>query len=45
MWLRFESINEMIYFLITKYEDDILSIVPSTIRALNNGDKKTWAVD
>ena len=45
MWLRFESINEMIYFLITKYENDILSIVPSTIRALNNGDKKTWSVD
>lgn len=26
MWIRFESINEMIYFIITKYENDILSI-------------------
>lgn len=26
MWIRFESINEMIYFILTKYERDILSI-------------------
>ena len=26
MWLRFESVNEMIYFLITKYEQDIQEI-------------------
>lgn len=26
MWIRFESINEMIYFILTKYENDILSI-------------------
>lgn len=29
MWIRFEGINEMIYFMLTKYENDILSIVPS----------------
>lgn len=26
MWLRFSSINEMIYFILTKYENDIFSI-------------------
>lgn len=31
MWLRFESLNEMIYFLITKYEDNIISIKPAEI--------------
>lgn len=31
MWIRFHSINEMIYFMITKYAQDIESIVPSTI--------------
>ena len=31
MWLRFDSINELIYFLITKYENDIISIDPATI--------------
>lgn len=29
MWLRFSSINAMTYFILTKYEQDILSIVPS----------------
>lgn len=29
MWIRFESINSMIYFMITKYQDDIMSIVPA----------------
>lgn len=29
MWLKFEELNEMIYFLITKYEDNIYSIVPA----------------
>lgn len=43
MWLRFSSINEMIYFLITKYKDDIITIDPATINA-NEGDE-TWAVD
>lgn len=40
MWLRFDSINAMIYFLITKYEQDIVKIIPSTIDA--QGDIKTW---
>lgn len=31
MWIRFQGINEMIYFLITKYENDIESISPATI--------------
>ena len=31
MWLRFNSLNEMIYFLITKYNEDIISIDPATI--------------
>lgn len=30
MWNKFESINALIYFLITKYEQDILSIIPVT---------------
>lgn len=33
MWLHFESINALIYFLITKYEDNIKDIIPSTIDA------------
>lgn len=42
MWLRFENLNEMIYFLITKYEDNIMSIKPTEIlakpdRAVNKG--------
>lgn len=37
MWLRFQSINELIYFLITKYEDDIISIHP----LINTGDMAT----
>lgn len=31
MWLRFDSINALAYFLITKYEDDIKKITPVTI--------------
>lgn len=41
MWLRFSSINEMIYFLITKYNEDIISIDPSTIHS----SATPWAVD
>lgn len=50
MWIRFHSINEMIYFLITKYENDIIDIIPSTIYA-NENDKSYgdgggyWAVN
>lgn len=29
MWIKFDSINELIYFLITKYEQDIISIQTS----------------
>lgn len=35
MWIRFQSINEMIYFLITKYQDDIISINPATLYSTN----------
>ena len=45
MWIRFDSINEMIYFLITKYEDNIISINPATIKALNKTGSTSWAVD
>lgn len=31
MWNKFNSINELIYFIITKYEDNILSIAAATI--------------
>ena len=31
LWNRFDSINEMIYFLITKYEDNIWEIKPKHI--------------
>lgn len=41
MWLRFESLNSLIYFLITKYENDIVSIQAATID--ENG--SDWAVN
>lgn len=41
MWLRFQSINEMIYFIITKYENDIIEIDPATINTHNT----TWSVN
>lgn len=41
MWLRFDSINEMIYFLITKYEDNILSIVPATVTSYDSDGVET----
>ena len=31
MWLKFEGINALTYFLLTKYNEDIQSIVPTTI--------------
>lgn len=44
MWLRFQSINELIYFLLTKYEDNIIDIKPVEID--NNADNgEEWAVD
>lgn len=43
MWLRFSSLNKMIYFLITKYNEDIVAIIPSFINA--NEGNETWAVD
>ena len=50
MWLRFQSINEMIYFLITKYERDIEDILPANINANENkilwgSGNGTWAVN
>lgn len=50
MWLRFQSINEMIYFLLTKYEDNILSISPVEVNPNEFEDKYgdgdgTWAVN
>lgn len=44
MWLRFQSINELIYFLLTKYEDNILNIKPVEIDA-DKDDSGDWAVD
>lgn len=35
MWIHFNSINELIYFLITKYEDNIYEIISADI--LNGG--------
>lgn len=32
MWQRFDSINEMIYFILTKYENDIYEIGCATIK-------------
>ena len=29
MWIRFESINALTYFILTKYEENIMSIIPS----------------
>lgn len=43
MWIRFSGLNEMIYFLITKYVQDIVEIEPSFVNA-NEGDE-TWDVD
>lgn len=31
MWIRFKSINEMIYFILTKYEDNIQEITMATV--------------
>lgn len=41
MWIRFSSLNAMIYFIITKYSENIVDITPAFVNA--NGD--TWAVD
>ena len=44
MWLRFDSINALAYFLITKYNEDIKKIVPVTIdptTMLQNGEDIT----
>ena len=51
MWLRFDSINALSYFLITKYEEDIKKITPVTIDpttvsyGLAGGKNDTWAVN
>ena len=56
MWLRFDSINALSYFLITKYEDDIKKIVPVLIDPTTKSydppadpedpdPSKTWAVN
>lgn len=37
MWLRFNSINEQIYFILTKYENDIFKIKS----VINTGDMET----
>lgn len=44
MWIRFQSINELIYFLLTKYEDNIISIRPVEIDP-NEDEEGDWAVD
>lgn len=43
MWLRFHSLNELIYFLITKYNDDIVEINSVYVNA--NEGNETWTVD
>lgn len=45
MWLKFKSINAMIYFILTKYEDNIISINAATIKALNNNNSRIWGVN
>ena len=45
MWLRFNSINEMIYFLITKYEDDITDIKPIYVNPKSENGKDNWDVN
>lgn len=50
MWLRFESINAMVYYLITKYNEDICDITPVEIFAQENDDDwgdgdGTWGVN
>lgn len=48
MWLRFSSINELIYFILTKYEEDILDIYAATYTPSDNesGDNpgETWSL-
>lgn len=38
MWQRFDSINEMIYFVLTKYEDNIIEIGCATVTDKIEGD-------
>lgn len=45
MWLRFNSINEMIYFLITKYEDDITDIKPVYVNPKSEDKDRNWDVN
>lgn len=50
MWLRFSSTNSLIYYLLTKYEDDIVSIKSATIDANEyeehfGGGDGMWAVN
>lgn len=45
MWLRFNSINEMIYFLLTKYEEDIMEITPVVINPKAESSDGNWDVN
>ena len=45
MWLRFESVNEMIYFLITKYEQDIQEIRSALICPKDETPNGNWDVN
>lgn len=36
LWMRFSGINEMIYFLITKYENDIIEIITTDMEEKEN---------
>ena len=38
MWQRFDSINEMIYFILTKYEDNIYEIGFGEVKKGSKGD-------
>lgn len=41
LWVKFDSINEMIYYIMTKYEDNIYEIVPRTYNQADNIMKAT----
>ena len=45
MWLRFESVNEMVYFLITKYEQDIQEIRSALICPKDETKDGNWDVN
>jgi len=51
MWLRFDSINALSYFLITKYSEDIAKITPVDINPTTveypslDSRNETWSIN